>query len=116
MVSEELSSPSRAGQNLQWKETYCQLIDSIIKHFRYPDDLDSMTAEERDDFRDFRHVMGDVLKDAVLVIGQQEALLRPFSVLSQITTDGAFIPDAHWQDIEAPLFSIRSMVMLYCLQ
>ncbi|KAJ1937181.1 Nuclear import receptor, partial [Kickxella alabastrina] len=45
------------------------LIDIIIRHVKYPevfetdDPNDGMTAKERDEFREFRHNIGDVLKD-----------------------------------------------------
>lgn len=42
----------------------------MIKHLTYPIDVESITAEERDTFRDFRHEMGDVLKDCVLILGR----------------------------------------------
>ncbi|KAI8910710.1 armadillo-type protein [Powellomyces hirtus] len=91
---------------------YTQLIDIIIHHLQYPKDLADWTAEERDEFRDFRHVMGDVLKDCVQVLGAEEALSRPYSMLCSLCTagsDGVFDASVEWQRIEAPLFSFRAM-------
>ncbi|KAJ3146102.1 Nuclear import receptor [Geranomyces variabilis] len=90
---------------------YSSLIQIIIKQLEYPADL-SWSAEERDNFREFRHTMGDVLKDAVQVIGGEAALAIPYSILCSLSSSagtGAFDASAKWQSIEAPLFSLRAM-------
>ncbi|RCH81760.1 Nuclear import receptor, partial [Rhizopus stolonifer] len=84
---------------------YDALVDFMIVHLRYPEDLDSMTAEERDDFRDFRHKMGDTLKDCCRILGPQSCLVKPMNLLTALLTD----PNATWQHIEAPIFSLRVM-------
>ncbi|KAJ1999763.1 Nuclear import receptor [Coemansia thaxteri] len=91
---------------------YETLIDVITVHLRYPNAFDSsdsqggMTAKERDDFREFRHNIGDVLKDCVRVVGQTKALAHPYNImLSGINST----PQLPWQDIEAPLFALRAM-------
>ncbi len=53
----------------------------IIKHFHYPDDLSSWSSAERDEFKDFRHEMGDILKDIVTLVGQSEALSVPYQIM-----------------------------------
>lgn len=53
------------ARKLEWRDTYARLIDVMIKHLRYPPNLSEWTAKERDEFREFRHVIGDVLKDCV---------------------------------------------------
>ncbi|KAJ1854145.1 Nuclear import receptor, partial [Coemansia sp. RSA 2703] len=63
---------------------YAALVDVILAHVQHPDDDDgedgdgrpAMTAAARDAFREFRHGIGDVLKDCVRVVGQQAALER----------------------------------------
>jgi transportin-3 len=78
----------------------------IIKHFHYPEDMNSWTANDKDEFREFRHDMGDCLKDSVTVIGERDALLIPLSILTNVFN----AEQKNWQDFEAPLFCIRSMV------
>ncbi|KAJ3148493.1 Nuclear import receptor [Geranomyces michiganensis] len=90
---------------------YSSLVQIIIKQLEYPADL-SWSAEERDNFRDFRHTMGDVLKDAVQVMGGEAALGIPYAILCSLCSGagtGAFDASATWQSIEAPLFSLRAM-------
>ncbi|KAJ2860489.1 Nuclear import receptor [Coemansia aciculifera] len=91
---------------------YETLIDVITRHLRYPDSFDTsdaqggMTAKERDDFREFRHNIGDVLKDCVRVVGQTKALAHPYNaMLAGINST----PQLPWQEIEAPLFALRAM-------
>ncbi|KAJ1672421.1 Nuclear import receptor [Coemansia sp. RSA 1694] len=91
---------------------YETLIDVITRHLRYPDTFDTsdaqggMTAKERDDFREFRHNIGDVLKDCVRVVGQTKALSHPYNtMLNGINST----PQLPWQEIEAPLFALRAM-------
>ncbi len=61
-----LSLEQRAAKKAEWRDTYAKLIDIMIKHLRYPPILTEWTAKERDEFREFRHVIGDVLKDCVM--------------------------------------------------
>ncbi|KAJ1742982.1 Nuclear import receptor [Coemansia sp. RSA 1086] len=78
---------------------YAGLVDAAAAQLRYPDD--TMTAEERDIFREFRHGVGDVLKASVRVCGAGTALGRAYALAAQ--------PDALWQDAEAALFAVRAM-------
>jgi transportin-3 len=86
-----------------WKDTFTTLVTLIIKHFTYPEDMDGWTAGDRDEFRDFRHDIGDCVKDSVTVIGELDALLVPLNILSNVGEGG------RWQEFEAPLFCLRSM-------
>jgi transportin-3 len=79
---------------------YRRLFDALCIHLRYPDDLSTLTAEQRDDFRDFRHVIGDVLKDCCIIIGENESLGKAYEKLHKSSL---------WQDIEASLFSLRAL-------
>lgn len=89
----------------QFIRYYDALVDIMIEHLRYPADLDSMTAEERDDFRDFRHKMGDTLKDCCRILTPPRCLSKPMNLLTALLSS----PDATWQQIEAPIFSLRVM-------
>ncbi|KAI8817535.1 armadillo-type protein [Fimicolochytrium jonesii] len=96
----------------KFHQVYQRLIDIIIQHLHYPEDLQGWSAEERDEFRDFRHEMGDVLKDCVQVLGAEDALARPYAMLCALLdarNNGEFDPSVQWQRIEAPLFAFRAM-------
>lgn len=88
-------------------QTYAGLVDSIIGHLRYPADAQTMTAQERDDFRDFRHNIGDTLKDCCSVLGAVACLERTNELVQAALS--AFDGQNGWQAIEAPLFAMRSM-------
>ncbi|KAJ3289873.1 Nuclear import receptor [Borealophlyctis nickersoniae] len=115
LLADEILLPAFQSQRAQFAPVYGQVIDTIIKHLQYPEDLATMTAQERDEFRDFRHVMGDVLKDCVRVLGEEAALSRPYAVLSNCITNGGvpgvgvFDISVPWPQIEAPLFALRAM-------
>jgi transportin-3 len=89
----------------QLEKYYDALVDIMIVHLHYPSDLDTMTAEDRDDFRDFRHQMGDTLKDCCRILTPQRCLLKPMNLLTTLLNRN----DATWQQIEAPIFSLRVM-------
>jgi transportin-3 len=89
----------------QFLSYYDALVDVMIGHLRYPDDMDSMTAEQRDEFRDFRHQMGDTLKDCCNILTPQRCLLKPMNLLTGLLNNS----EASWQHIEAPIFSLRVM-------
>jgi len=81
----------------------------VVEHLKYPVDLiQGWTAEQRDDFKEFRHVVGDTLKDCCAVVGGQQALQLVYSFLiSELQQNPAAA--SSWQNIEAGLFAIRSM-------
>lgn len=83
-----------------------RLVDIMIMHLHYPDDSHSWTAEERDDFRDFRHEMGDTLKDCCQILGAERCLQKPFSKIKALLDQAEPVP---WQQLEAPIFSLRAM-------
>lgn len=88
-------------------DVYQKLTAVMIDHLRFPPDFDELPAQERDEFRDFRHVMGDTLKDCCYVLGSSLCLSRTYDMI--VKTLGAPAGNPAWQDIEAPLFAMRSM-------
>lgn len=92
-------------------QIYARLLDIIIGHLRFPDDDDdSKTATEMDDFRNFRHYMGDTLKDCCYVLGSKECLTRSLHMIQDAVSSAQSAGhEARWQDVEAPLFSMRAM-------
>lgn len=91
-----------------------------MKHLEFPtpedaaeSDLFDGDREQEEKFRSFRHNMGDVLKDCCEIMGVTECLTK---VLQRIQlwmsthaskVNGTSVP--HWQELEAPLFSMRAM-------
>jgi transportin-3 len=105
---------------MQYVDVYSKLVDIIMKHLEYPTpddpastDLFDGDRELEDKFREFRHHMGDVLKDACEIMGVTECLTKVLDRMkawmaaygSQATATS--VP--HWQQLEAPLFSMRAM-------
>lgn len=97
-------------------EAYSALVEIIIGHLHFPPDPESMSNQEADDFRSFRHVMGDTLKDCCHVLGTDKCLMRAYDMIATAMAragrtggGGASAQVVSWQDIEAPLFSMRSM-------
>lgn len=81
----------------------------MIKHLYFPEDPSKMTPQEADDFRSFRHVMGDTLKDCCFVLGTENCLTEVLTTLTQALEEARAGRPVSWQEIEAPLFSLRSM-------
>jgi len=86
-------------------DIYASLQSIIIGHLHFPRDDETQTAQELDEFRMFRHRMGDTLKDCCHVLGAPTCLRRSYDLI--LTALGRSSPS--WQEIEAPLFSMRSM-------
>ncbi|KAI9034300.1 armadillo-type protein [Hyaloraphidium curvatum] len=97
------AGPAEAAAREAFKPTFRALAEGMLRHLRYPPDSEPMSAEERDDFRDFRHDMGDTLKDCALVLGTEEILTIPHRVLAAAEGAGS------WQELEAPLFFLRAV-------
>ncbi|KAH8656202.1 armadillo-type protein [Tricladium varicosporioides] len=104
---------------MQYVDVYAKLVDIMLKQLEYPndtpgsDDLFDGDREAEEKFREFRHHMGDVLKDCCEIMGVTECLSK---VLERIKAwMAAYAGQAtanavpHWQQLEAPLFSMRAM-------
>ena len=88
-------------------DAYQALMGVIINHLHFPPDETMLTGQEAENFRSFRHVMGDTLKDCCLVLRTENCLNATYQM---ITTALARGPEAvSWQEVEAPLFAMRSM-------
>ena len=101
-------------------DLYSKLVDVMIKHLEFPTpengneaDLFDGDREQEDKFREFRHSMGDVLKDCCEAIGVTECLRKTYALIQKwgqtygSQASGTTVP--HWQELEAPLFSLRAM-------
>ncbi|GAA5883264.1 hypothetical protein JCM3774_001788 [Rhodotorula dairenensis] len=85
-------------------QVFVDLVGIVIKHLHYPDE--PLRGEERDTFRDFRHKIGDTLKDCCAVLGAGPCLEQAYNIIARAVSSGSAV---RWQDVEAPLFSMRSM-------
>jgi transportin-3 len=105
---------------MQYVDIFAKLVDIMIKHLEFPSPEDSNEAdlfdgdrEQEEKFREFRHQMGDVLKDCCDVITVTECLGKAFALIqrwiSQWGPQSTSAKVPHWQELEAPLFSMRAM-------
>ncbi|ODM14548.1 hypothetical protein SI65_10034 [Aspergillus cristatus] len=104
---------------LAFSDIFSRLVDIMVKHLEYPrpedsgSDLFGGDREAEEKFRHFRHAMGDVLKDCCAVIGVTECLSKAYQLIQQWVSKYAsqasneHVPN--WQELEAPLFSLRAM-------
>lgn len=105
---------------LEYVDIYSKLVDIMIGHLEYPKpesgnekDLFEGDRDQEEKFREFRHQMGDVLKDCCEVIGVTDCLEKSYRLIeSWVNTYGSqaragLVPA--WQKLEAPLFSLRAM-------
>ncbi|OAL47837.1 ARM repeat-containing protein [Pyrenochaeta sp. DS3sAY3a] len=101
-------------------DVYSRLVDIMIGHLEFPKpesgdekDLFEGDREQEEKFREFRHQMGDVLKDCCEVMGVVECLHKPYDLIQRwVQTYGSQaspnnVPE--WQKLEAPLFAVRAM-------
>lgn len=105
---------------MQFYDVFASLVDVILQHLRYPDpesgnelDLFDGDREQEEKFREFRHQMGDTLKDCCEVLGISDSLSKILEAIklwmskyaSQVTDTS--VP--HWQELEAPVFGMRAL-------
>lgn len=103
-----------------YADIFSRLVDIMIKHLEFPTPEEGDSADlfdgdraQEERFRAFRHSMGDVLKDCCAVIGVTECLMKAYQLIQQWVSKyasqatNANVP--HWQELEAPLFSMRAM-------
>ena len=103
-----------------YADLYSKLMDIMIRHLEFPrpesgneKDLFDGDREQEDKFREFRHQMGDVLKDCCEVLGPSECLKKPYDLIEKwVHAHGSEAQKGRvpqWQSLEAPLFSMRAM-------
>jgi len=108
--------PSRASL----ADLYSKLVDIMISHLEFPTpengneaDLFDGDREQEDKFREFRHMMGDVLKDCCEVLTPTECLIKAYQRIKSWAQTYAGQATAtsvpHWQQLEAPIFALRAM-------
>lgn len=90
-----------------FQNAFESLMEVIIKHLHFPVDISTLAGQELDNFRSFRHVMGDTLKDCCAVLGTDKCLIATYQMISASLAKGP--NQVTWQEIEAPLFALRSM-------
>ncbi|ODA78006.1 hypothetical protein RJ55_06609 [Drechmeria coniospora] len=105
---------------LEMVDVYSKLVDILLKHLQYPTpdsgneaDLFDGDREQEEKFREFRHQMGDALKDACDVMGVTDCLTKVLHAVQLWMqkyaghVSGTSVP--HWQELEAPLFAMRAL-------
>lgn len=101
-------------------DVYSKLVDILLKQLEYPrpesgseHDLFDGDREQEEKFREFRHHMGDSLKDSCEVMGVTECLTKVLEAIQLWThTYASQVSDTkvpHWQQLEAPLFAMRAL-------
>lgn len=112
-LKELLTSGSFEAARKHLSDIYLKLIDIVIDHLAYPtgngSDFFDGDREEEEKFRDFRHEIGDLLKDCCSVVGTSKALSKVYSRIVDRLQVQAAGKEVSWQSIEAPLFSMRAM-------
>jgi transportin-3 len=92
-----------------FQQAYAALMQIIILHLHFPPESAELSGQEADDFRAFRHFMGDTLKDCCYVLGSGICLNKAYEMIKAGLTEGSGGGNVPWQAIEAPLFAMRSM-------
>ncbi|KAK4226777.1 armadillo-type protein [Podospora fimiseda] len=101
-------------------DVFAQLVDILLKQLEYPPsddpnelDLFDGDREQEEKFREFRHHMGDTLKDSCEVMGVSACLTKVYDAIKiwQEKYGALATPTSvpHWQSLEAPLFAMRAM-------
>jgi transportin-3 len=118
-VKQYITLDQYANARATFQPIFSQLVDIMVKHLEFPTpdegetDLFAGDREQEEKFRQFRHAMGDVLKDCCAVVGVNNCLAKIYQLIQQWVAKYAsqasheHVP--HWQELEAPLFGLRAM-------
>jgi transportin-3 len=99
---------------------YSQLVDVMISHLQFPKpesgdetDLFEGDRDQEDRFRNYRHEMGNVLKDCCEVLGVTACLTKISKLMESWATNYAPLATPlripHWQELEAAIFALRAL-------
>ncbi|KAJ5126347.1 uncharacterized protein N7443_009391 [Penicillium atrosanguineum] len=118
-LKQQITIEKFVDARMNFQNIFSQLVDIMVKHLEFPTpeegetDLFGGDREQEEKFRQFRHSMGDVLKDCCAVVSTQECLAKIYQLIQQWVAKYAsqasneHVP--HWQELEAPLFGLRAM-------
>ncbi|KAI8868063.1 ARM repeat-containing protein [Ramicandelaber brevisporus] len=129
LLSEELYKHSATEVIAEFKPLFSQLMDTLFIQLRYPDDIAAFSSKQRDEFREFRHAVGDVLKSCVSILGGNFALVRIYNFINQCmdtinslssgtntpsrsgsnTPTTVNPPSIQWQDLELATIALRTI-------
>lgn len=101
-------------------DVFSKLVDVLVSQLQYPTpesgnelDLFDGDREAEEKFREFRHQMGDTLKDACEVLGVTECLKKVLASIQvwmqNYASQASDTNVPHWQELEAPLFGVRAL-------
>lgn len=101
-------------------DVYAKLVDILLKHLEYPAseggnelDLFDGDREQEEKFREFRHHMGDTLKDCCEVLGVADCLTKVLHAIQlwmqKFAGEATAASVPHWQELEAPVFAMRAL-------
>ncbi|EGV65972.1 Nuclear import receptor [Yamadazyma tenuis] len=106
LLKQLLTIPTFKNCRIIFVPIYEELIRIILVKLTYPDDDNfGGDKEQEDKFKEFRYEMGDVLKDATVIVGSHKALSIPFERIKAFSNSS----NLKWQNLESALFSMRSM-------
>ncbi|KAJ3556669.1 hypothetical protein NPX13_g10086 [Xylaria arbuscula] len=105
---------------LELADIYSKLVDVLLQHLQFPEtesgnekDLFDGDREAEEKFREFRHHMGDTLKDSCEVLGVTACLTKVLDAINlwmgRYASTATDLNVPHWQKLEAPLFAMRAM-------
>lgn len=105
---------------MQLYDVYAKLVDIMLKHLEYPEsengnelDLFDGDREQEEKFREFRHQMGDTLKDSCEVLGVSDCLGKVLEAIKlwmqKYASQATATSVPHWQELEAPVFAMRAL-------
>ncbi|ETV97380.1 hypothetical protein, variant 1 [Aphanomyces invadans] len=68
-----------------------------------------LPTDKKQDFKNFRKELGDILQDCCVLLGTESVLNHCVQGLHSILNQRDAAPETHWESIEAHLYSFRSI-------
>lgn len=100
--TELLTTNNNNPLTVKYHAAYRILFSALLSQLKFPQDYTEQSLQSQDEFREFRYVVGDVLKDCVLVISAGAVLEMLCGLLCQQGVSDV--------DSEAGLFALRLVV------
>lgn len=92
-----------------FRPSFEMLVSLVSYRVEYPQDYQSLTEEDRKDFKHTRYAVSDVLVDATAVVGGELTLKILFMKLVQAVGNCSNNENYKWQPVEAALYCIQAI-------
>ena len=105
-----LAEEARPDAKALFAPLYLEVVDALRVQVELPDDSDSWTADQQDDFKRFRYAVGDAIFDSCKVATSVAVISKFSATLATKLPAFQAAPQQQWRAIEGCVYCLRQSI------